>query len=234
VKSTRARRFHAKAAPEPSLVQGARASSLVTILDGATEIGSYRRNYPAFAEETFEPFELGGTWYALYSRDYTSTRVMKLPECKDVGGEEPNPLGFCPVEFFVPRYRKVVMTQSAAGRVTEYLSFESKGEERPDQPTLDGHEFAYGPWLSLDTAFVAGCLWGDDSTWKLEVIDLSRAAEGIIPRSARFGHVQLGKMPLAEAVLLDSNLPHWELRASIIRRERRDIRSGALIDPYDE
>jgi hypothetical protein len=126
------------------------------------------------------------------------------------------------------------MTQSATGRVTEYSSFESKGEKRPDQPTLDGHEFAYGPWLSLDTAFVAGCLWGDDSTWKLEVIDLSRAAEGIIPRSARFGHVQLGKMPLAEAVWLDSNSPHPELRASIIRQERRDIRSGALIDPDDE
>ena len=219
---------------ERSPTPGTWACSSVTILDGDIEVGSYKRNYPSFAEETFEPFELDGIWYALYSRDYTSTRVMKLPECRDVGGEEPDPQGFCPVEFLVPRYRKVRMTQNATGLVTEHLSFELKGEERPDQPTLDGHEFAYGPWLSLDTGFVAGCLWRDDSTWKLEVIDLSRAAEGIITRSARFGHVQLGKMPLAEAVLLDSYPPHWELRAKIFRQERRDVRTGAPIDPYDE
>jgi hypothetical protein len=230
VKSTQARRFRAKAVQEPSPEPGTWASSLVTILDGTAEVGSYRRNYPGFAEETFEPFELGGTWYALYSRDYTSTRVMKLPDCRDVGGEDHSPRGFCPVEYFVPRYRKVMMTQKASGRVTEYSSFESKGDDRP---ALDGHEFAYGPWMSLDIGFVAGCLWGDDSTWKLEVIDLSRAGEGVITRSARFGHVELGKMPLAEAVLLDSSLPHWELRATIVRQERRDVRSGALIDPYE-
>jgi hypothetical protein len=85
VKSTQARRFRAKAVREPSPEPGAWASSLVTILDGTTEVGGYRRNYPRFAEETFEPFELGDSWYALYSRDYTSTRVMKLPECRDVG-----------------------------------------------------------------------------------------------------------------------------------------------------
>jgi hypothetical protein len=27
---------------------------------------------------------------------------MKLPECEDVGGEEPDGFGFCPVEYFVP------------------------------------------------------------------------------------------------------------------------------------
>jgi hypothetical protein len=117
--------------------------------------------------------------------------------------------------------------------MAEHLRFESEGEERPDGPMLSGYALAYGNWLSLDIGFVAGCLWGDDKSWKLEVIDLSLAAEGIITRSARFGHVQLGKMPLAEAVL-DSYLPHWESRATIIRQERRDVRTGALIDPYDE
>lgn len=234
MKSTQARRFHAKAVQEPNPKPGTWAYSVVSILDGISEVGSYKRNYPRFAEETFEPFELGGSWYALYSQDYTCTRVMKLPECKDIGGEGPDPGGFCPVEFFVPRYRKVVMTETATGRVTEHWWFESKGEERPDQPTLKSYEYTYGPWLSLDSGFVAGCRWGDDSTWKLEVFDLSGAAEGIIPRSDRFGHVQLGKMPLAEAVLLDSHLPHWEFRATIFRQERHDVRTGALIDPYDE
>jgi len=67
------------------------------------------------------------------------------------------------------------------------------------------------------------------------MIDLSRAAEGVITRTARFGHVQLAnKMPLAEAVSLDSFPPHWDLRATLVRQERRDVRTGALIDPYEE
>jgi hypothetical protein len=205
----------------------------VRIFSGDSELGGYKRNYPSFGEQTFEPFELGGVWYALYSRDYTSTRVMKLPGCEDLGGEEPGSGGFCPVEFFVPRYRAVVTKNTVTGEISENARFESWGDERPDQPTREGFEISYGEWKSLDIGFVAGCLWGDDSSWKLEVFDLSGVAEGIIVRSARFGHVELGKMPLAEAVVLDSFLPHWELRATIIRQERRDVRTGTLIDPYE-
>jgi hypothetical protein len=97
-----ARRFHAKATAETSAKAGTWNYCLVTIFDGDAEIGSYRRNYPSFAEETFEPFELDGSWYALYSRDYTSTRVMKLPECLDLGGEAPNAAGFAPPSSSYP------------------------------------------------------------------------------------------------------------------------------------
>jgi hypothetical protein len=211
---------------------GVWGSSTVDILRGDEHIGGYERNYPSFSEDTFEPFELNGSWFALYSSDYTSTRVMTLPDCKDVGGEEPSPRGFCPVEFLVARYRKVITTHLPTGRVIEGLRFERAADDR--EPALD-YEISYGPWQSLDVGFVAGCLWGDDSSWKLEVIDLSRAAEGVISRTARFGHVQLAnKMRLTEAVLLDSFPPHWDLRATIVRQERRDVRTGALIDPYDE
>lgn len=115
--------------------------------------------------------------------------------------------------------------------MTEARCFERAGEERVPPPNC---ETSYGPWCSLDVGFVAGCVWGDDSSWKLEVFDLQRAAEGVISRSARFGYLELAnKMPLAEAVLLDSFPPHWDLRATIIREERRDVRTGALIDPYE-
>ncbi len=66
------------------------------------QIGEYTRNYPAFAVETFLPFSRGDRDYALYSRDYTSTRVMELPSCRDIGGEEPNAAGFCPMAYCVP------------------------------------------------------------------------------------------------------------------------------------
>jgi hypothetical protein len=230
-----ARRFHAKATPLPSPKPNGWAYSRIAIFDGDAEIGSYTRNYPAFGEPTFEPFELGGTWYALYAPDYTSTRIMRLPDCQHLGGEEAAAHGFCPVEFFVPRYRTVVRTDRETGRESEEWWFESQGEERPgDDSTVRLYDLAYGPWLSLDIGFVAGCHWGDDNTWKLEVIDLSRAAEGIVSRSARFGHLQLGEMPLVDAIHLDRHMPHWELRATIIRQERRDVRTGVLIDPYDE
>lgn len=65
------------------------------------QIGTYKRNYSAFYR-TFFPFFFNEKWYALYSSDYTATRIMSLPDCKDLGGEEPNAFGFCPVEFFVP------------------------------------------------------------------------------------------------------------------------------------
>lgn len=207
---------------------------VVRILHGDAEIGSYHRNYAAFAEHTFEPFELKGSWYALYSRDYTATRVMKLPECQDLGGEEPVAHGFCPVELFVPRYRKIVMTDRAGGRETEHWWFESAGEEATYDSSRATSDIVFGPWQSLEVGFVAGCHWGDDSTWKLEVFDLSRAAEGVIPRLARFGHLQLGTMPLCQALRFDRHLPHWDLRATVIRQERRDVWSGDLIDPYDE
>jgi hypothetical protein len=125
------------------------------------------------------------------------------------------------------------MTDLATGSAREFLEFESNGE-RPDRSQSHGCEFTLGPWQSLDIGFVAGCHWGDDSSWKLEVFDLSRASDGVISRTARYGHLQLGKMPLAEAISLDSFLPYYELRATIIQQQRWDVRTGALIDPYDE
>ncbi|MGK9231600.1 hypothetical protein KXS07_08210 [Inquilinus limosus] len=208
---------------------------MIKIFDGSNQIGEYKRNHPGYAEATFEPFELGSEWYALYSRDYTSTRVMKLPDCTDLGGEDPDPGGFCPVELYVPRYKKVVR-KDPTGREEETWWFESDAEGHSRQETdRYGCSWIFGPWQSLTTGFVAGCVWGDDSTWKLEVIDLSRAAEGVISRSARFGHVQLAKgMSLADSIRLDRYMPHWELRATIVRQERRDVATGQLIDPYDE
>lgn len=73
----------------------------VGVFDGETQIGEYARNYPSLFD-TFCPFERDGKWYALYSRHYTATRVMSLPDCKDLGGEEPKASGFCPTSFLVP------------------------------------------------------------------------------------------------------------------------------------
>lgn len=101
---------------------------IVRSSDGVV-LGSYVRGYPSLFK-TFHPFELAGKSLALYSPANTATRIMELPSCRDLGGEEPHSTGFCPVEYYVP----------------------------------PGKDFG----------FVAGCVWGDDSSWKIQFLDLSR------------------------------------------------------------
>lgn len=73
----------------------------IKILKSNQQIGEYQRNYPSFFK-TFYPFEQDGKEYALYSKDYTGTRVMTLPDCVDICGEERDAYGFCPTEYYVP------------------------------------------------------------------------------------------------------------------------------------
>lgn len=80
-------------------------SILVGVFDGERQIGEYKRNY-ATLFDTFFPFEKNGRWFALYSRDYMYTRVMSLPDCVDLGGEDKTNVEykdhFCPTGYYVP------------------------------------------------------------------------------------------------------------------------------------
>lgn len=134
----------------------------VKIFYEGKQIGSYQRNYSSFYQ-TFCPFEQNGKHYALYSKDYTGTRVMSLPDCKDICGEERDGYGFCPTEFYVPE--------------------ESEGQ--------------FG--------FVAGCVWGDHTSWKIQFLDLSQIEQGIFKREDRFGYIELpSNLTLKECVNLDN------------------------------
>src|SRR5262245_9428724 len=124
-KSKVARRFRAEAEIDPQSTPGRSNGTVVTICDGDAIVRAEKGNYPSFAVETFEPFEIGDLgWYALYSSNYTATRVMKLPECRDLGGEEPSSGGFCPVELFVPRYRNVETKNRTTGQTTTWVFYE--------------------------------------------------------------------------------------------------------------
>jgi hypothetical protein len=129
----------------------------VHILDeDGKELGSYDRNYSNLYN-TFVPFMKNGKEYALYSRDYTATRVMSLPDCKDIAGEDPNTWGFCPTDFFVPDCKDFFISKEFEGNI----------------------------------GFVAGCVWGDDHSWKIQFLDLSKIEEGILKRDDRFGYIEL-------------------------------------------
>ena len=149
---------------------------LVEILDSAEEkrLGHYVRNYSSLYD-TFYPFKTtSGKEYALYSKDYTATRVMSLPDCKDVGGEDFHAMGFCPTGYYVPQPEDAVARE-----------WNDESNEH-----LDG-----------TFAFLCGCVWGDDSSWKIEYLDLSDPTRP--ERDSRFGYIELpDNMTLVDAVNL--------------------------------
>lgn len=167
--------------------------------EGETEkqVGEYVRNYPSY-KDTFCPFKhANGKWYALYSRDYTATRVMALPSCKDLGGEEPAARGFCPIEYYVPNYHY------DEKRDKDFLYSQIDEKEFASIPPEHVHYWPFG--------FVAGCMWGDDWSWKVQYIDLKDADKGIITRSEKFGHIWLpAGVSLRDAIeMTDFNNEHW-------------------------
>jgi hypothetical protein len=157
-------------------------------------VGTYRRDYPQLFR-TFHPFVVAGRDLALYSPDYTATRVMELPSCRDIGGETPIASGFCPVDYYIPQ---------------------SESRE-PLSP--------YG--------FVAGCVWGDDSTWKIQVLDLRDVAKGLVRRDERLGYIELPRdLTLEQAIRIhaepwmysedEPDRPEWSVEIATLSRYRLD------------
>jgi len=227
----------------------------VGVFDEDSKIGEYVRNYDSFGESTFCPFQLRGKWYALYSAHYTCTRIMSLPDCKDIGGEDPSANGFCPVDYYVPELtahahdpidkRPIVANHRAdvwahkvpyeggvryywpddknhpepnEERKTAYLKAREESHKELDAWS-DRHPFVnqHAPF-----GFVAGCVWGDDGSWKLKYIDLSRADEGVLAVDDRFGYAEV-KTPLSKNIEVSDpdNLLNYNpnnLRVAIYQR----------------
>lgn len=157
--------------------------TLVEVYDGDKKIGEYQRNYGSFGEETFYPFKQGDQWYALYSTDYTSTRVMTLPDCKDYCGEDPDSWGFCPTELWVPYYESEPVYKD--GKLDYQYALPEESDDDPEELVPEHtHYYPFG--------FVSGCIWGDDTSWKIQYLDLSRLSEGVITREEKFGYIEMG------------------------------------------
>ena len=164
------------------------------------QIGEYARNHAGWCRETFYPFQQNGRWYALYAPDYTATRVMELPSCRDLGGEEHHTHGFCPVDYYVPF-------------------------EHP-QVVKAGHAGSFG--------FVAGCIWGDDSSWKVQYLDLSGVERGVLLRKELFGYLpMLSKAALKDCVSLDEYAPPEFPIVTLAVELSFDLTSGKALNPWD-
>jgi hypothetical protein len=137
---------------------------------GAEKLGEYERNYSLL--QSFEPFRQGQREFALISRDYTKTAVLDLQSGRVIAEEiDTGHHGFCPVGFYVPDWWDV-----------------NDGSVIPGSECWNtGLEWPVG-----DFGLVWGCYWGDDGSWKVQHLDLSRIQEGIVLRDERFGYVELG------------------------------------------
>ncbi len=134
--------------------------------DDIQRICEYERNYAML--QTFEPFRQGNREFAMISRDYTRAAVLDLATGAMIAEEDPG--GFCPVGFYVPDWWDV-----------------------NDDSKLPGSEHwcADDEWPVGDFGFVWGCCWGDDSSWKVQYLDLTRVQQGVIGRDERFGYLEL-------------------------------------------
>jgi hypothetical protein len=120
---------------------------------------------------------------------------MELPSCKDIGGEEPSAGGFCPVEYFIPE-------------IVEWAK-----EPDPKKPGSFIHRTRN---TRANVALVAGCYWGDDSSWKIQCFDLSQVESGIITRDERFGYIAMPKdLSLEKSVYLYRDEETGVVRATL-------------------
>lgn len=218
------------------------------------QVGAYVRNYSDLFR-TFFPFRADGREYALYSRDYTATRIMELPSCSDLGGEERSSGGFCPVDYYVPCYvereylrlddtacRFRVNEPEAASLRPEVWTYTPLDPATGQRTEVEKPVYPVSPLLYYPFGFVAGCIWGDDSSWKIQYLDLSRAAEGILRREERFGYIALpDRLTLKEAIDMDSYGKNpeeeWSRRITIVVQARFDLETGHLVErgaPWDQ
>ena len=80
-----------------------------------------------------------------------------------------------------------------------------------EEPASNGfcpvdYHVPYDPRFGVqgEFGFVAGAVWADDRSWKVQYLDLSQIDPGIFRRGERFGYLHLPEgMRLKDAVLLD-------------------------------
>ncbi len=201
---------------------GSWPSTRITIFNAdGKELGSYERNYHSFGAATFCPFFLHDRWWALYSPVYTGTRVMILPEAEDWCGEEDATTSFVPVDYYVPRYRTARYAEG--GTVKDvYIGENAPGWIEPEiMGFTDVSEESYCPF-----GLVAGCIWGDEATWKVEYLDLARLPEKRFRRENHFGTLHLlDELSLKEAIDMERWRPD-EPVIGIVSKRWQNCKTG--------
>lgn len=226
--------------------------------DVEEQIGEYKRNYSSFYN-TFCHFQKDGKDFALYSLDYTITRIMELPSCKDIGGEEPSAGGFCPTDYFVPTYIEQETSWETINQNGEKIGGQhskhrlNNPKEKDLIENVESREFLYQatdepckitttnrpltPLSYYPFGFVAGCIWGDDSSWKIQYLDLSQVEKGLVEREERFGYIELLEgLQLKDAIDLTGYLEetgNYKMFVRIKTTQNFELATGNIYDPFE-
>lgn len=205
----------------PTSPKGSWPKVAVQVLDGERVVGRYDRNYGLL--RTFEPFRQRGRDYALISPNYTATSVMDLRSGEIVAAEQPSSGGFCPVGFYVP----------------DWWDIHQRAEKYGTLPGSRGWSQDY-EWPSGEFGFVWGCVWGDDSSWKVQYLDLSHVENGSLTREERFGYLILdtGEAEGQEVWRDAREFIHlWSFEGArhveFRTRQTFNIQSGKAFDPFE-
>jgi hypothetical protein len=189
----------------------------VEIRDRDRLVATYDRNYAML--DTFEPFRQGDRDFALISPNYTATSVIDLATGEIVAAEEPNAAGFCPVGFYVPDWWDVHEDSEGRGVLPGSLWW--------------AYSANYYEWPSKgDFGFVWGCIWGDDTSWKVQYLDLSDIQAGVIRRDDRFGYVKLATHPKLRGPDFIRFEGRRRIEFSTLQTFDRD--SGRLVNDWDD
>lgn len=184
-------------------------STKVAIYKGEDLIGEYVRNYSSFGTDTFYPFLLDNQWYAMYSASYTATRVMKLHNDKieDWCGEEDVSHGFCPTEIYIPKYNHTRPGYMQDGEMKSYDSYTVDCDVNTELDFINEQKQAdFVSTQYCNFGFLCGCHWGDDTSWKVRYIDLSKIPDKILSITEKFGYWELPDGPLKKQIRMDG----WE------------------------
>jgi hypothetical protein len=210
---------------------GTWASTKVSIFRDDMLIGEYLRNYSSYGTHTFYPFQVDNEWYALYSASYTATRVMKLHEdrIEDWCGEDPHSNGFCPVEYYIPAYVHVKDSYSIDDEKKEFDSYCVDCDYSEEDLDIEINSSGFIKLENCNFGFLCGCVWGDDTSWKMRYMDLSKVPEKILEITDKFGYCELPReLTLRECVHMDS----WEPGHSWIRITKAESHNFVTGETY--
>lgn len=213
---------------------GVGPSTKITVLDNGEPVHEFLRNLYAAPFEPFRQFR-DGAWfnYALISPEYTKFAVLDLqtyevieqsPGEFDVQNFEKfvqrraergdkatdwehqietpadflSAFGFCPIDFYVPDWWEL--------RDHDFNDIIEPGDDLWDEED-ERPDGSFG--------FLSGCHWGDDSSWKIRSIDLSRLHEGIVTSDDRFGYIEQGGKTLADSISYSHYTDRVDISTSI-------------------
>jgi hypothetical protein len=148
---------------------------------------------------------------------------MDLASGRIVAGEQRSPGGFCPVGFYVPDWWDI------HERAEKYGTLPGSRGWTPDDE-----------WPSGEFGFVWGCVWGDDSSWKVQYLDLSSVGNGTLTREERFAYLILDTgEPEGREVWRDARefIHLWSYRGTqrveFRTRQEFDLKTGKANDPLE-